>query len=326
MIEIISIRRACGLALFLSITASSVLHSLPLQARETEERPAPAAQCGATCVETRIVFAGGVAYAYRSLGEPSGVPLILLNRFRGTMDEWDPQFLDHIARRRHLIIFDNVGVARTTGVAPQHLKGWADGASAFIRALGYQTVDILGFSFGGLVAQELTLQHPDIVRRLIIVGSGAGYVEGANVNPSSLAIATKPVNSDEDFLYLFFKDTPTSQAAGRSYLKRLRGRADAFARLVSVYAWKAMLAAASDVSTAKTSLLNRSGAIQQPVLIANGNEDVLVPTFQSYALAQVIPNARLLIYPDSGHAFMFQYPQSFGDEVLRFLAASEERN
>ncbi|RWC59956.1 MAG: alpha/beta hydrolase [Mesorhizobium sp.] len=278
-----------------------------------------AAACGAICAKTQTLDVGGIDYAYRSLGAPSGTPLILLNRFRGTMDEWDPEFLDYVATRRQVIIFDNVGVARSGGEAPAHMNDWAKNAAAFIDRLGFNQVDLLGFSFGGLVAQELTLQRPDLVRKLIIVGSGAGYVEGANLSAKAIEVATRPTNSDEDFLYLFFKDTPTSQAAGRAHLARLRERKDAFAKLVSEKAWKAMLSAGSDVGTAETSLLNRVGSIRQPVLVANGNEDAMIPTFQSYALAQAIPNARLIIYPDSGHAFLFQYPREFGDEVISFL-------
>jgi pimeloyl-ACP methyl ester carboxylesterase len=275
--------------------------------------------CGASCVGTQTVNVGGVPYAYRSLGKPSGTPLVLVNRFRGTMDEWDPAFLDHVAAGRHVIIFDNAGVARSGGEAPARMGDWARNAAGFIEALGYRQVDVLGFSFGGLVAQELTLQRPELVRKLIIVGSGAGYVEGANLRARAIEVATKPVNTDEDFLYLFFKDTPTSQAAGRSHLARLRLRPDAFSERVSEKTWKAMLSAGGDVGTPDTSLLRRVGAIRQPVLIANGNEDVMIPTYQSYALAQAIPNARLIVYPDSGHAFLFQYPREFGDEVLRFL-------
>ncbi|QRM31415.1 alpha/beta fold hydrolase [Microvirga sp. VF16] len=275
--------------------------------------------CGASCVGTQTVGISGIPYAYRSLGNPSGTPLILINRFRGTMDEWDPAFLDHVAAGRHVIIFDNAGVARSGGEAPARMADWATNAAKFIEALGYRQVDVLGFSFGGLVAQELTLQRPELVRRLIIVGSGAGYVEGANLRAKAIEVATKPVNTDEDFLYLFFKETPTSQAAGREHLARLRLRADAFSERVSEKAWKAMLSAGSDVGTPETSLLRRVGSIRQPVLVANGNEDVMIPTYQSYALAQAIPNARLIIYPDSGHAFLFQYPKEFGDEVMRFL-------
>ncbi|BCW87537.1 Putative non-heme bromoperoxidase BpoC [Alphaproteobacteria bacterium SO-S41] len=275
--------------------------------------------CLTSCAETRFIEAEGVHYAYRSFGVEDGVPLVFFQRFRGTMDEWDPALTDVIASGRHVILFDNAGVARSDGEASQTLTGWADTGAAFIAALGYHQVDVLGFSFGGLVAQELALRHPDLVRRLVIAGSGAGYVEGANLNPKAVEVATKPVNVDADFLYLFFKATPTSQAAGRAHLARLKLRADAFEKLVSAPAWQAMLAAGGDVSTPETSLLHRVGAIRQPVLVANGVEDIMIPTYQSYALAQAIPNVRLVIYPDSGHGFLFQYGAAFGAEVLRFL-------
>lgn len=275
--------------------------------------------CRTTCVETLFVEANGVRYAYRSIGEGAGPPLVMLNRFRGTMDEWDPAFIDALAANRRVILFDNVGVARTLGVASPRLTGWADGAAAFIAALGVQQADVFGFSFGGLVAQELAYRRPDLVRRLIIAGSGAGYVEGANVRGEAIAVATRPVNVEKDFLYLFFRDTPTSQAAGRAHLARLRQRPDAFKAVVSEPTWRAMLSAGGDVGTPETSLLRRAPGLDKPVLVANGVEDIMIPTFQSFALAQALPNARLVIYPDSGHAFMFQHVDSFAGEVERFL-------
>lgn len=282
---------------------------------------AQAPVCGAVCVDTRFVEAGGVRYAYRVVGAGDGPPLIMLNRFRGTIDEWDPAFVDALAANRAVILFDNAGVARSSGTASPRLAGWADNAATFIEALGYENVDLFGFSFGGLVAQELTHRRPELVRRLIIAGSGAGYVEGHNVRAEAIAVATKPVNVDADFLYLFFRDTPTSQEAGRAHLARLRQRPDAFAARVSADAWRAMLSAGSDVGTAETSLLNRAPQLRHPVLVANGVEDVMIPTYQSFALAQALPNATLVIYPDSGHAFMFQYPERFAQEVDRFLDA-----
>jgi pimeloyl-ACP methyl ester carboxylesterase len=290
----------------------------------TSAAPSQPELCGAACVETKTFDVDGVPYAYRTLGTPSGTPLVLFNRFRGTMDEWDPAFLDHVAASRYVVIFDNAGVARSGGEAPLRMADWARNAGAFIDGLGFKQVDLLGFSFGGLVAQELTLLRPDLVRRLVIAGSGAGYVEGANLNPKAIEVATKPINTDEDFLYLFFKNTRTSQAAGREHLAWLKERKDAFAKLVSEKTWKAMLSAGSDVGTPETSLLNRDGAIRQPVLVANGIEDVMIPTFQSYALAQAILSARLIVYPDSGHAFLFQYPREFGDEVTRFLGEESQ--
>lgn len=275
--------------------------------------------CRTVCVETRFVETGGVRYAYRVIGDADGPPLVMMNRFRGVMDEWDPAFVDRLADSRTVILFDNAGVARSSGTPSPRLAGWADNTAAFVAALGYQEIDVFGFSLGGLMAQELAYRHPSLVRRLIIAGSGAGYVEGHNVRPEAIAVATKPVNVEEDFLYLFFRNTPTSQAAGRAHLARLRQRQDAFASLVSADAWRAMLSAASDVGTPETSLLNRAPDLKIPVLVANGVEDVMIPTYQSFALAQALPNATLIVYPDSGHAFMFQFPEAFAAEVNRFL-------
>jgi len=312
------------MAVALLAGAALAVTVLPTHAADAT-RHDQAADCRAACAGTLFVDVGGTRYAYRSLGRPGGVPLVMVNRFRGTMDEWDTAFLDRIAAARHVIVFDNAGVARSGGEAPLRMKEWAGNTAAFIEALGFEEADVLGFSLGGLVAQELTLQRPDLVRRLVIVGSGAGYVEGANVRPEAIAVATKPVNTDDDFLYLFFKDTPSSQAAGRAHLARLRLRPDAFQAVVSERTWKAMLSAAGDLGTPETSLLNRVGAIRQPVLVANGDEDAMIPTVQSFALSQAMPNARLVIYPDSGHAFMFQYPEAFGDEVVRFLEEEPRR-
>ena len=303
--------------LFLTFLAVGVafLATVPVASAQ----PAPV-ECRTTCAETRFVEAGGVRYAYRVIGDADGPPLVMMNRFRGTMDEWDPAFVDRLADHRTVILFDNAGVARSSGTPSLRLAGWADNTAAFVGALGYEQVDVLGFSLGGLMAQELAYRHPGLVRRLIIAGSGAGYVEGHNVRPEAIAIATKPVNIDEDFLALFFRDTPTSQAAGRAHLARLRQRADAYSVLVSETAWKAMLSAASDVGTPETSLLKRARDLTIPVLVANGVKDVMIPTYQSFALAQALPNATLIVYPDAGHAFMFQYPDAFARDIEQFLA------
>ncbi|MGE0719251.1 MAG: alpha/beta fold hydrolase [Alphaproteobacteria bacterium] len=274
----------------------------------------------ATYAETRHVDAEGIRYAYRTFGPAEGVPLVLVNRLRGTMNEWDPLLIELVAARRPVVIFDNVGLAETSGPAPITLKGFAAGAARFIRALGHRQVDLMGFSFGGLTAQQLVLDEPGLVRKLVIVGSGAGFVEGAPLDAEMLRIAARPVNTDEDFLTLFFEPTPSSQRAGREHLARLKLRPGAYDVRVSEAGWRAQLAAASDVGTAVTSLLTRAHEITKPVLVANGNHDAMIPTYQSFALAQAIPNAKLILYPDSGHAFMFQHARAFAEDMERFLA------
>jgi pimeloyl-ACP methyl ester carboxylesterase len=277
--------------------------------------------------ETRTIEAGEHRFAYREFGTSGGVPLVLFNRLRGTMDHWDPAFVDELAKERRVILFDHAGLARSSGPVPQSYPAFAAADAAFIRALGHTQVDVLGFSFGGTVAQQMTLDHPQLVRRLVIAGSSPGFVPGSDaihngpVPAKVWETAFKPENSDEDFLYLFFSPSPTSQAAGRAYLKRLQARSDAFAVQVSAEGWQGQIAAAKAIGSAQTSLLNRIGAIRQRTLVANGNDDIMTPTYASYAMFQTIPDARLALYPDSGHGFLFQYPQEFASDVLEFLRA-----
>lgn len=285
---------------------------------------AAAAGSATTAAPTRQVDIAGHTIAYRRIGPATGVPLLLLNRFRGTMDHWDPVLIDRIAAQRPVLMFDQPGFARSTGTPPDSLPAFAASTASFVRALGHQQVDVLGFSMGGTVALQFVLDHPGLVRRLIVAGSGPGFVPQTpaddEVGTSRVwQTATKPVNDDADFLFLFFENTPTSQAAGRDYLARLTRRSDAFAKPVDAVAWQAQLKSAMAVGTEATTLLPRLREVRQPVLVANGRRDIMVSTYASYAMAQVLPNARLLVYPDSGHGFLFQYPIDFADDVLRFL-------
>lgn len=273
---------------------------------------------------TQHVALDGQQIAYRRIGSREGVPLLLLNRFRGTMDHWDPELLDRIATERPVLMFDPPGFARSSGVAPDSLRGYAAAAAGVARALGFAQVDVLGFSMGGTVALQLVLDHPGLVGRLVIAGSGPGFVpnvpaDDAQADDRVWAVATKPVNDDADFLFLFFENSASSQSAGRAYLQRLTKRRDAFAEQVSTAAWRAQLKSALAAGTPTTSLLPQLSNVNHPMLVANGRRDIMVPTYASYAMSRQLPNARLIIYPDSGHGFLFQYPQAFADEVLRFL-------
>ena len=201
---------------------------------------------------------------------------------------------------------------------------FASSAAQVLLALGFEQVDVLGFSMGGTVALQFVLDYPQMTRRLVIAGSGPGFVP--DVPPGEVVdatrvwpIATKPVNDDADFLYLFFENTTTSQAAGKAYLARLNARRDAFTRQVGPDAWQAQLRSAQAVGSADRSLLPKLASVRHPVLVANGRHDIMVPSFASYAMAQRLPDARLVIYPDSGHGFLFQHAETFADEVLRFL-------
>jgi pimeloyl-ACP methyl ester carboxylesterase len=268
---------------------------------------------------TSFVHAGAVRFAYRIVGPTNGVPLIVLNRFRGTMDDWDPALIDIIGAERQVVLFDGVGVGRTGGKTPRTISGTADTVFAFVRALGFRRVDLLGFSIGGLVAQQLTLDRPGLVRKLILAATGAGYVENAMPNPEVRKIAASVTHTAEDLLYLLFRDTPVSRAAGIEFLGRLQLRADAAEKFVNAKAIEAQLAAEAAISTPETSLLPKLCAIHHPTLVAAGDRDRMIPTYQSFAISQALPNAKLVIYPDSAHGFLFQYPQTFGWEALQFL-------
>lgn len=282
-----------------------------------------AATSGTTTAPTLTVDIDGARIAYRTIGPRKGVPLLLLNRFRGTMDDWDPALIDRIAAERPVLMFDQPGFARSGGTPPDSLPAFAASAARFVRALGHRQVDVLGFSMGGTVALQFALDHPELLRRLVVAGSGPGHVPDIPPGPPASdkvwPIATKPVNDDADFLFLFFEESASSQSAGRAYRDRLRQREDAFARMVEPAAWQAQLRSAMAVGQPATSLLPSLGRITQPALVANGRRDIMVPTYASYAMAQAMPAARLVVYPDSGHGFLFQYPELFAAEVLAFL-------
>jgi len=288
------------------------------------ERPTAAGAGATSTAPTLRMDIDGQEIAYRVIGSGAGVPLLLLNRFRGTMDHWDPALIDRIAARRRVILFDQPGFARSPGTPAESLSDFAAVAAQVADALGHAQVDVLGFSMGGTVALQFALDHPQRLRRLVIAGSGPGHVANAppDVHPADASVwqvATKPVNDDADFLFLFFEPTASSRAAGQAYLSRLHARADAFEKQVAPPAWQGQLKSARSVGTEDSSLLPRLGQVRHPVLVANGRHDIMVPTYASFAMAQALPDARLVVYPDSGHGFLFQYPEGFADEVLRFL-------
>ena len=292
----------------------------------SEGTAAPPASGPTVSAPTLRMSLDGQEIAYRAIGHGTGIPLLLLNRFRGTMDHWDPKLIDALAAKRPVLMFDQPGFGRSSGVPEDSLQAFAAMAARVVAQLNHRQVDVMGFSMGGTVALQLLLDHPERVRRAVIAGSGPGHVpaEGGGVAPADAAVwqvATKPVNSDEDFLFLFFEPTPTSRAAGQAYLARLAQREDAFARQVEPAAWQAQLKAAMAVGSEGSSLLPRLKDVLHPVLVANGRHDVMVPTYASYAMAQRLPHARLVVYPDSGHGFLFQHAESFSDEVNRFLDA-----
>ncbi|MBB2903370.1 pimeloyl-ACP methyl ester carboxylesterase [Kineococcus radiotolerans] len=297
----------------------------------------------ADTVDTSYVDVGSARFAYRRFGAGTDTssstataseaasaagsttgqpPLVLLQRFRGTINHWDPAFLDALATQREVIVFDNRGIGFTSGQTPTTFAEMAHDAAAFIDALGLAQVDLLGWSIGGFVAQLLTLQRPELVRRLLVLGSGPGGSTGApGPDDKVIEVMTHPESNDEDFLFLFFGLHDEGRRLGLESLRRLDTRLSASGVEVSQASWQAQLQAIGHWSSAdEVTAWPHLSSIKVPVLVANGAHDVMVHAQQSYAMSQHLPDATVLLYSDAGHAFLFQRPQEFAAVVLDFLA------
>ena len=270
--------------------------------------------------KTRFVEVDGVRYAYRRFGTATRTPVVCLQHFRGGLDNWDPNVTDGLAKDRPVILFNNAGVASSGGDPADTVTGMARHVIAFVDALGLKKVDLLGFSLGGFVAQQVVLESPDLIRRVILAGTGPQGGEGMDhMPPKVVEHATREKPILEDFLYLFFSQSETSQAAGRAFWERRHTRLDQ-----DVPSSVAAMAAQGNAIAAwgvvpqidRYASLRR---IKQPVLVVNGADDIMVPTINSFILQQRIPNATLVIYPDSGHGAIFQYPELFVSHARLFL-------
>jgi pimeloyl-ACP methyl ester carboxylesterase len=269
---------------------------------------------------TKTIDTGGARFAYRQLGPDSGTPVIFLNHLAGVLDNWDPRVVDGIAARHRVITFDNRGVGASQGTTPRSVAAMARDAIAFIRALGYDQVDLLGFSLGGMVAQVITKDEPQLVRKLILAGTGpAGAVGIDKVTPITLLDTLKATLTFKDPKeYLFFTRTANGKATARQFVNRLKERTDDRDKPISVTAFRNQLKAIHTWGRQAPADLT---VIQQPVLVANGDHDRMVPSTNSADLAQRLPNARLELYPDAGHGGIFQYHDEFVDQALKFLDA-----
>lgn len=267
---------------------------------------------------TRTINVGGTPFAYRELGPRTGTPLVFLHHFTAVLDDWDPLVIDGIASKRHVITFDNRGVGASGGSVPNTIDEMAADAVAFIRALGYDHVDLLGFSLGGGLAQVITLERPELVRRVILAGTGpagGGGIEQINRIAAGAYIKAGLTLRDPRH-YLFFPRTPAGKRAATDYMARLKERTEDRDKRISLQARRAQLKA---IRAAGLQAPHDLGKIQQPVFVANGDHDVMVASSHSADLARRIPNAKLTIYPDSGHGGVFQYQQEFVPAVLEFL-------
>lgn len=270
--------------------------------------------------EDRYVEIGSARIAYRVVGRIDRAPLLMLQRFRGTMDHWDPLLLDALARERRVIVFDNVGVGASTGEVPPSIQAMAVAADAFIDAIGEDEIDVLGWSMGGAVAQHLALAHPGRIRRLVLAATGPGGVKDAPPLPAQVwQVAAKPENNDDDFLYLFYADGERSREAGRASLARLVPRLERSHSAVSADGVRRQIAAIQAFGDGRDAARPRLAEIAHPALVASGARDIMVHPYSTFVLSQELRDAELVLYPDAGHAFLFQHAERFARRVLEFL-------
>jgi pimeloyl-ACP methyl ester carboxylesterase len=276
---------------------------------------------------TQFADAAGIRFAYRRFGKPGGVPLVFNMHFIGTMDHWDPAMTDGLAYDREVILFDNAGISRSSGEVPNSIEEMAANAAAFIRAVGLMQVDVLGFSLGGLVAQELTLAEPELVRRLILLGTGPRSGEGmASLTPEAQQIfGAHYEEPDHLWLKVFFTPSEVSQAAGRAYLERFRLRAEDREPEVIDKVAPAQLEALAKWGAPRDNPYEYLKAIAQPTLVVNGDRDVIIYSVNSWILQQHLPNAQLIIYPDANHGSQYQYPERFVRHAALFLSEADTR-
>ncbi len=280
----------------------------------------------AVTVPTQFVEAAGIRFAYRRFanrrfGAKIDIPLLFFMHFTGTMDHWDPALTDGFAQDREVILFNNAGVSSSSGEVPTSIEEMAQHAAAFTDALGIKKLDALGFSMGGLIAQQFTIDRPDLVRKLILVGTGPRSGEGmASLTPEAQEIFGAEYDPpDELWLRVFFSPSKQSQAAGRKYLERQRARKENRDPVANDKVAPAQIAALQKWGAPAKDPYAYLKKITQPTLVVNGSNDLIIYTVNSFILQQNLPNAQLILYPDSNHGAQYQYPELFVEHVTQFL-------
>ena len=270
-------------------------------------------------VPTRFALSDGIRFAYRRWGKPSGVPLVFLNYFSGNLDDWDPQVTDGLAAEYEVIVFDNAGVASSGGETPGTVSAMTRDALAFCDALGLKKINAVGFSLGGMIAQQLALDHPDRVDRIVLLGTGPRGGEGMTFTELSADERADPV---QFLLAAFFSPSDASQAAGRAYVDRLAARTRDRDRPVSPKTAEAQLHAIREWGAVPSS--DRYATLQKikhPTLVVHGTKDIVVQPVNAFILAEHLPDAQLIMYPDSNHGAQYQHAELFLKHAKLFLSA-----
>jgi pimeloyl-ACP methyl ester carboxylesterase len=313
---------ALGLALsstLLPLTAGAAEPAAP-EAAQTKPSMAQKTELSWKTVPTQTITAGGVDYTYREMGQHNGgTPVVFLLHLAAVLDNWDPRVMDGIAAKRHVIAFNYRGVGSSSGSPANSMEQMADDTISFIKAKGLKQVDLLGFSMGGMVAQEIVLKEPQLVRKMVLAGTGPAGGEGISTvaGVTFYDILRGLFTGQDAKQFLFFTRTPSGIEAGKAFLARLQERTEnrdkevsvgtLFAQLEALRAWGKK--APADLSV-----------IKQPVLVVNGDHDRMVPTVNTHDLAKRLPNSQLVIYPDAGHGGVFQFHAEFVRSTLGFLA------
>ncbi len=262
----------------------------------------------------------GLEYAYRTVG-PDTRPVVFLQHFRGNLDGWDPALVDHVASGRRVIAFDNVGVGGSSGQTPNTVQQMATDALIFLDALDVREVDLMGFSIGSFVAQEMALQRPDAVARIVLASSAPQGASGMHGwAPAVMDAVGRPDPEPAGYLSVFYAPSAESRQAGVQSLQRMMARTE---RRDETTTWQTRLAqydAVCSWGVPNHALLTRVGAITAPTFVANGDSDPMILPRYSHLLAGLLPDSRIKIYPDSAHGFLFQHHAEFGDDTLAFLS------
>lgn len=268
---------------------------------------------------TQFIEVDGINYAYRRWGKKNSIPLVFIIHYRGGMDHWDPIMTDGLAEGREVILIDGRGVASSSGIPRNRAEDMADDIASVVRALGIPKIDVVGFSIGGFQAQELALRHPELVRKVILLGTGP---RGGDpwIDPKMAEVAPKTELGVDDFLFLFFGRSEEAKHAGRAFWARRHLRQDqdlATSPEVAKAQWELYQAYMVPVGGDKP--YAHLNALKQPTLVVNGIEDIMIATVNSLYLGQNIPNAQVILYPDAGHGAHFQYPERFLKHAIQFL-------